>query len=106
MNQLINDEEKLLLSWDNQEIISFAVIDNCIEIPKDKIKMIFEAFKQADNSTIKRYSGMGLGLSISRDLAKLLGGEINVESKENKGSTFTFCIPLDFLTVQEIEITI
>ena len=82
--------------------IYFDVIDDGIGIPEEKIDKIFQPFEQADMSKTRLYGGTGLGLTISKKLATLLGGRLTVESKLGRGSTFSLCVP-EGTTVNDIQ---
>lgn len=80
---------------DNKKIIRFDVEDTGVGIAEDKQADIFEAFTQADSSTTRRFGGTGLGLTITRKLTQLLGGDLTLHSEVNRGSVFTISIPAE-----------
>jgi signal transduction histidine kinase/CheY-like chemotaxis protein len=89
-----NGRISLDMSYKNRELF-VSVKDSGIGIPKDKQKLVFQAFSQAENSTTRKYGGTGLGLSISTKLIEMLGGKLGIESEIGKGSNFYFSIPVE-----------
>ena len=93
---------RLIASSEENVSIEFAVSDTGIGVAENMIPKLFESFQQANSSTARQYGGTGLGLAIVKQLVELQGGTVNVESKLNKGSTFSFVLSFK-KTSKEIE---
>ena len=76
------------------DVTDIAVADTGIGIERDKLESIFDEFEQADAGSTRAYGGTGLGLTIARRLARLMGGDIRADSTPNVGSTFTLTLPI------------
>ena len=80
----------------HDDLVEYRVEDTGIGIPEELHQMVFDEFRQVDGSTTRRYGGSGLGLSLARRLARVLGGEIYVDSVPGQGSTFRVELPLEY----------
>lgn len=100
-----NGKVALQIGYKNKQLI-VSVKDSGIGVPKDKQKHIFKAFSQAESSTTRKYGGTGLGLSISSRLISMLGGKLQLESEEGKGSTFSFAIDVEIGKYKKVTSTL
>ncbi|MCQ2789801.1 MAG: ATP-binding protein [bacterium] len=94
---------KQLNKKDDKVRLQFIVQDTGIGISKENLSKVFESFTQADSSTTRKFGGTGLGLTICKSIVELMGGEIKVESKLNKGSTFKFDIEFEISDKKELK---
>jgi signal transduction histidine kinase len=78
---------------DGREWVEFAVSDTGIGMTVEQLARLFEEFSQADSLTARRYGGTGLGLAVTRKLARMMGGDVTVASKPGKGSVFSVRLP-------------
>ena len=90
--------EAALPEYPSGQCVAFSVTDSGVGIPKEKMGEIFEAFTQADGTISREFGGTGLGLTISREIARLIGGAVRAESQPGRGSTFTLIIPESYTT--------
>jgi signal transduction histidine kinase/CheY-like chemotaxis protein/HAMP domain-containing protein len=91
---------ELGVSAPDQNTLKFDVVDSGIGMSQDSLQIIFEEFRQVDGTTTRKYGGTGLGLTICKKIADLLGGNITVKSEVGKGSVFTFTIPLKVVEIR------
>ena len=94
---------ELAVSIDQNNLLRFDVKDTGIGISEENIKIIFEEFRQADGTTTRKFGGTGLGLAICKKIADLLRGNITVKSIMGQGSTFSFALPLVFVSEASVE---
>jgi PAS domain S-box-containing protein len=95
---------KLIAEKENEVTLLFIVQDTGIGIAKEDLPLLFRPFTQLDSTAKRRFGGTGLGLSVSRTLVELMGGELSVESEQGVGSTFSFAVTLKKLAVPKVEL--
>jgi len=101
----VNLEITKIMDENNAPRVKFVVQDNGIGMTKDQQSRVFEAFSQADDSVTRKYGGTGLGLTISKQFAELMGGDLELNSVKDQGTSFFFSIPLEEVTSTEINYT-
>ena len=92
---------ELVQSSDAHALVKFSILDTGTGIPSDRLQAIFDRFVQVDGSTTRKFGGTGLGLTISKQLAEMMGGTLGVQSELNKGSIFWFTVVLQMLPQPE-----